>query len=237
MPAKQEIRKKIWDLLEEKDIARFPRPVHGRIPNFVGAQTAARKLEELKEWKNASVIKANPDSPQKWVRKKALEEGKIVYMAVPRLKKERCFLQINPGKIEREKAITIRGAFIYGKEVFPWEMKKVDMLVVGSVAVNKKGARVGKGGGYSDLEFAIGKEMGIITKNTVVVTTVHPLQVLNVEIPMEKHDVPVDYIITPSSIIASHTSYKKPDGIYWDIIKKEQIEKIPVLRKLSESIL
>jgi len=65
MSTKQEIRQKIWDLLEEKDIARFPRPVYGRIPNFVGAETAAKKLGELKEWKNASVIKANPDSPQK----------------------------------------------------------------------------------------------------------------------------------------------------------------------------
>lgn len=234
MTTKQEIRKKIWDLLEKKNIARFPRPVYGRIPNFVGAQMAARKMGELKEWKNASAIKANPDSPQKWVRRKALKEGKVVYMAVPRLKKEKCFLQINPGEIESEKAVTIKGAFTYGKEVFPWEMKEIDMLIVGSVAVNKNGARVGKGGGYSDLEFAIGREIGIITKNTVVVTTVHPLQILDIEIPMEKHDVPVDYIVTPSSIIASHTTYKKPHGINWDILKKEQIEKIPILQKLRE---
>lgn len=233
MNVKEKIRKKIWDLLEEKNIARFPRPVYGRIPNFVGAETAAKKLGELNEWKEASVIKANPDSPQKWVRKKALKEGKIVYMAVPRLKKERCFLQINPGKVESEKAVTIRGAFTYGREVFPWEMRKVDILIVGSVGVNEKGARVGKGGGYSDLEFAIGRETGIITENTVVITTVHPLQVLDIEIPMEKHDVPVDYIITPSRIIVTNTPYKKPHGIDWDILTKEQIEKIPVLKKIK----
>jgi 5-formyltetrahydrofolate cyclo-ligase len=36
-PWKWEIRKRIWDLLEAKDIARPPRPVHHRIPNFDGA--------------------------------------------------------------------------------------------------------------------------------------------------------------------------------------------------------
>ncbi len=234
MIVKQEIRKKIWDLLEEKNIARFPRPVYGRIPNFVGAQRAAKKLGELKEWNYTSVIKANPDSPQKWVRKKAMDEGKIVYMAVPRLRKEKCFLQLNSKGISSERAVTIKGAFAYGKEVFPWEMKKVDMLIVGSVAVNKEGARIGKGGGYSDLEFAIGREMGIITENTLVVTTVHPLQVVDAEIPMESHDVPVDYIVTPSRIIASHACYKKPYGIDWNMLEREQIEKIPILKKLDK---
>eukprot|EP00957_Ditylum_brightwellii_P001888 145006-Ditylum_brightwellii.AAC.1 len=40
-PWKWVIRKRIWDLMEEKDIARQPRPVHHRIPNFEGAAEAA----------------------------------------------------------------------------------------------------------------------------------------------------------------------------------------------------
>jgi len=39
-PWKWVIRKRIWDLMEAKDIARFPRPVHHRIPNFDGAEIA-----------------------------------------------------------------------------------------------------------------------------------------------------------------------------------------------------
>lgn len=34
---KWEIRKRLWDYMESNDIARFPRPVHHRIPNFVDA--------------------------------------------------------------------------------------------------------------------------------------------------------------------------------------------------------
>lgn len=38
------IRKRVWDLMEARNIAQFPRPVHHRIPNFVGAHIAADKV-------------------------------------------------------------------------------------------------------------------------------------------------------------------------------------------------
>lgn len=38
------IRKRIWDFMEAQNIAQNPRPVHHRIPNFVGAADAAKKV-------------------------------------------------------------------------------------------------------------------------------------------------------------------------------------------------
>lgn len=227
---KQKIREKIWKEMEEKGISTFP-PPYGRIPNFVGAEKAANNLSELDIWKEANVLKSNPDSPQKSVRKKALQEGKTIYMAVPRLRKEKCFIELK-GKMLANLASTIKGAFKYGKSLYPWEMKKVDLVVVGSVAVNKKGARVGKGGGYSDIEFAIAKEFKIVRDDTPVVTTVHDIQVINDDIPMKEHDVPVDYIITPSRIIKTDGEFKKPRGIIWDILDKE----IPILEIIRKKL-
>eukprot|EP00983_Pelagomonas_calceolata_P072570 1151772-Pelagomonas_calceolata.AAC.1 len=43
----------------------FPRPVHHRIPNFVGADAAALKLASLPEFQRAQCMKVNPDTPQK----------------------------------------------------------------------------------------------------------------------------------------------------------------------------
>jgi hypothetical protein len=40
------IRKRIWDLMEARNIAQNPRPVHHRIPNFVGASAAAKMVKE-----------------------------------------------------------------------------------------------------------------------------------------------------------------------------------------------
>lgn len=59
------IRKRVWDHLEENDIADFPRPVHHRIPNFKGAEEAARQLASLPQFQEGKVIKVNPDTPQK----------------------------------------------------------------------------------------------------------------------------------------------------------------------------
>ena len=45
----------------------------GRIPNFAGAKLAAERLAGHRIWKRAQVVKANPDSPQTHVRRRALE--------------------------------------------------------------------------------------------------------------------------------------------------------------------
>lgn len=225
---KQEIRERIWKEMEEKGIATFPLP-YGRIPNFVNADKAAERLALLEIWQRAKAIKCNPDSPQKFVRQRALQEGKTIYMAVPRLRKERCFIELK-GRVLANVASTIKGAFRYGKPVYPWEMKKIDLIVAGSVAVNKRGARVGKGGGYSDIEYAIAREVGIVDETTPVVTTVHDIQVINDEIPMKEHDVPVDFIITPTRVIETEKVYEKPKGIIWDILDKD----LPILETLRK---
>ncbi|RLF46524.1 MAG: 5-formyltetrahydrofolate cyclo-ligase [Thermoplasmata archaeon] len=227
---KQKIREKIWHEMEAKHVATFP-PPYGRIPNFINASKAAENLASMEVWKKARIIKSNPDSPQKFVRKRALKEGKTIYMAVPRLKNERCFIELH-GRMLANVACSIKGAFKYGKPVYPWEMKKVDLIIAGSVAVNKKGARVGKGGGYSDIEYAIAREVGIVSEDTPVITTVHDIQVINEEIPMKEHDVPIDYIITPTRIIKTERVYEKPHGIIWEILDKE----LPVLEILKRKI-
>ena len=65
---KQDIRIKVWDYLEQKNLANFPRPVHNRIPNFQGASQAGLSLSKLTEFQEAKVVKVNPDKPQEEVR-------------------------------------------------------------------------------------------------------------------------------------------------------------------------
>lgn len=93
MDSKQEVRERIWELLERERAARFP-GARGRIPNFRGAEQAAARLAELPEWQAARVIKANPDSPQLPVRRRARKDGKTLYMAVPRLTTEKPFVEV-----------------------------------------------------------------------------------------------------------------------------------------------
>ena len=80
---KWDLRKKVWNFLEDNDLADFPRPVHHRIPNFKGSAKAGERLAELPEFINAKVVKVNPDTPQKSVRVAALRSEKSLDM--PRL--------------------------------------------------------------------------------------------------------------------------------------------------------
>jgi len=71
----------------------------------------------------------------------------------------------------------------------------------GRVAVNRRGTRLGKGAGYSDIEVALLQEAGLIGPSTVIVTTVHPLQVIDEVMPETEYDFSVDLIATPGEVI------------------------------------
>jgi 5-formyltetrahydrofolate cyclo-ligase len=226
---KQKIRERVWKLIEKEKVGRFP-GIEGRIPNFVGAEKAAAKLEELDVFREARCIKANPDSPQAPARKSALIEGKIVYMAVPRLREKACFIELDPEKItDLRKASSIKGAFELGRPVEIEDMRAIDLVLCGSVAVTRDGRRLGKGGGFSDLEYGLLREAKKITANTPVATTVHPLQIVD-EIPTLEHDFPLDYIATPTEILACDHERPRPRGIYRDLLDPDMLAGIPCLQ-------
>ena len=235
-PAKQKIRESIWKKLTQAKVGAFPFPLVGRIPNFKGASKAAERLSELEIWQASRTIKSNPDAPQRWVRERALRQGKPVFMAVPRLRDEKPFRQLNPKKIrDIKKAVAIKGAMNLGIPTSVEELPLIDLIIAGSVAVNKDGRRLGKGGGYSDLEFALASHHGKITDKTMIVTTVHPLQITQEDIPMEQHDIPVDFIITPEFVIETNTRYPRPNGIFPEILSDDYTENIPAIAKLLGS--
>ena len=232
MRSKEDIREAVWRRLREKKVARFP-GAEGRIPNFIGAEACARLLSETTYWKKAKVLKVNPDSPQRAIRHAALKEGKVLYMAVPRLRSGKPFIELDPKQIKGSAyaASSIKGAAQYGRPVSLEQVKEIDLIVCGSVAVNRGGARVGKGGGYSDLEFALLTEEKKIGRDIPVVTSVHPLQILPEDVPMTEHDIPLTAIITPDEIIEIKSRSKRPKGIYWKLLPAEKIEAIPVLKR------
>jgi 5-formyltetrahydrofolate cyclo-ligase len=218
---KQQVREHVWDLLEREGAARFPR-ARGRIPNFKGAEAAAGLLAEQPEWQAARTVKANPDSPQLPVRRQARREGKELYMAVPRLRDEKPFVLVRGDP-------TIKRALEEGAPVAVGDMQPIDVVVCGTVAVNREGVRIGKGGGYSDLEFALLVERGLVGDETTIVTTVHPLQLVDEELPETEHDFRVDLIVTPDEVIRT-AGGNRPPGVLWDHLDEEKIGSIPVLR-------
>jgi len=194
---KQQLREAVWRRLEEAGAARFPLPVRGRIPNFEGAEKAAERIRRLKAWKNAAIVFSNPDRAQKPLRQLALVDGKTLIMASPRLKAG--FLQLNPESVKGPEgyASTIRGAFQLGVPATKEILSRIDLVVTGCVAVDLRGFRLGKGGGYGDREISLLRKL---SPEAPVVTTVHELQLVD-RVPVEAWDSRVDIIATPKRII------------------------------------
>jgi 5-formyltetrahydrofolate cyclo-ligase len=235
MRTKDQVRKAVWKAMDREGVSRFP-GAEGRIPNFSGAKLAAERLAAHRLWKRAQVVKSNPDSPQTHARRLALEEGKTVVMAVPRLRDVHPFRVLDPRTLSKKairEAATIKGALRHGRVVALEEIPEIDFVLCGSVGVNLNGARIGKGGGWADLEYGILIDAGKIDDHTTIATTVHPIQILRRHLPVISHDLPVDLIATPRAVIEVERAYDRPRGILWDHLQPPQIREIPVLERMG----
>jgi 5-formyltetrahydrofolate cyclo-ligase len=229
--SKAAAREAVWDRLQERGAARFPFPPHGRIPNFAGAREAAERLLDHPLFRSARRIKVNPDAPQRFVRELALRRGITVYLPTPRLRAG--FRRLDPAEIPpariREAASLSRGRR-WAAEIPLRKLPAMDVIVAGSVAVTRTGRRSGKGEGYSDLEYAILRELG--HPPAPVATTVHALQLVK-SFPRDETDLPLRLIVTPEETIEVERPPPAPPGIDWSRISKEQLEAMPVLREMK----
>ena len=235
------VRAEVWQALGDQGVSIGPTFDH--IPNFVGADMAAKRLSELDEWKLAKTVKCNPDPPQIPLRLRALYDGKMLFAPVPYLNKGFPYLRIDPAKliakgISFDLAATSQGFVTHGEPITFQELPVLDFCVVGCVAVTRSGGRTGKGAGFADLEQGIFRELGKVNDQTPIATCVHSLQVVeDRKVVMEAHDSALHFIATERELIRTHTHYLQPKGVAWDKVQSDQFADIPFLRELRDAIL
>jgi 5-formyltetrahydrofolate cyclo-ligase len=228
--AKDAARRFAWDRLVAAGAAREPLPPHGRIPNFVGARAAAVRIFLEEPWASARVLKINPDAPQRAVRLLALQRGASVYVPTPRLAGG--FWRLDPVRIPPEHygAAATRATMLHWAEPVALDrLPRFDAIVTGSAAVSPEGKRCGKGAGYSDLEYALLRELG--HDPVPVATTVHDLQVLD-DFPVEPIDQPLTLICTPTRTLHVAMPLAPPGGIDWSRLGEADLAAIPMLAEL-----
>ena len=229
--SKAAARQAVWDRLQRDGVARFPFPPHGRIPNFQGAREAARWLFEIEPWASATRLKINPDAPQRYVREEALRRGITLYIPTPRLRAG--FLRLDPAQIPAAKyaeAASLSRGRTWARPVPLQALPRMDAIVCGSVAVTRSGRRCGKGEGYSDLEFAMLRELG--HPAVPVATTVHDVQIVGA-LPWDETDLPLSVIVTPTRVLRVKNPPPAPKGISWKLLSEDDLEAMAVLGELK----
>jgi 5-formyltetrahydrofolate cyclo-ligase len=230
---KDEARRAVWEHLQAERLARFPFPPHGRIPNFAGAREAAARLLEVEPWRSAKRIKVNPDAPQRPVREAALRRGITVFVPTPRLRAG--FKKLDPARIPEDQisaAASLSRGDRFAEAVPLRELPAMGAIVCGSVAITRDGRRCGKGEGYSDLEYAILRELG--HPPVPVATTVHPVQIVG-RLPRDPTDLPLALIVTPDEVIEVVAPPPAPAGIDWGRLSESDLDAMPVLRELART--
>ena len=239
-PTKAIVRNRVWERLVATGVNVGP--AFDRIPNFVGADMAAKRLSELDAWKRARVVKCNPDPPQIAVRLRALYDGKLLFAPVPYLTDRFPYVRLDPEQlaadhVDFETAVTAQGFLAYGEHIRFEDMPKLDFCVVGCVAVTRRGGRTGKGAGFADLEQGVFRELGLVDATTPIATTVHSSQVVDEsEVVMESHDSALAYIATELELIETQTPFPQPAGVAWDKVRPDQFADIPFLADLRASL-
>lgn len=226
---KSRLRREVWDALQDRGVARFPFPPHDRIANFEGALEAAQRLAATEEFQRAKVVKANPDAPQLPLRTLALRQGKVLVMSVPRLRDPSCFRLFPEGS---HATPTIEAAMSQGQPLRPQDVPHIDLLVAGSVVIGQRGERIGKGGGFSDLEWGLLSEVEKVDRSTRVASTVHDLQLRPSSLlPVLPHDVPLDLVATPTQLLRFPPTLPRPRGVMSQELTDATRSEVPWLGK------
>ncbi|KAJ6637857.1 Methenyltetrahydrofolate synthase domain-containing protein [Pseudolycoriella hygida] len=240
VPTKRSLRLKTWRKIENKRCAPNPSTIYNRVPNFNGAELAANLLSETDEYKKAKNIKVNSDKAQDPVKIKVIEDSKNLYVATAR-DSTALYVKVNcPADADGEtKKKSIRSEHLSenGTEIDLANKVTLDMLVIGTVVASKTGQRIGRGNGYVDLDFGILTKAGAITDNTIIVTTVHDEQVCDA-LPEElftEYDVPIDMIVTPTTVYRVEKRLKRPSGIFWSHLSERRLGIVPILKVLKEN--
>ena len=214
--AKAAVRDRVWKGLVDANVNVGP--AFDRIPNFVGADLAAKRLSDLDEWRRARVIRCNPDPPQIPVRLRALYDGKLLFSPVPYL--PRAFptfasipiSSLQSGSISKPRPRRKASSSMASRSA---SRRCPSSIFVSSAASRYAGSAGARGKAPDSPISSRGcRELGLVSPSTPIATTVHSSQIVsNSKVVMESHDSALHFIATELELIATQTPYPQPEGV------------------------
>jgi 5-formyltetrahydrofolate cyclo-ligase len=235
-------RERIWTELSRvaRPDSRFHWDFSSFIADFEGSDRCIQRIRDLDSYATNDPIFITPDNSTEGLRAQAMADGHTILMTTYGIR--RGFLQLDGASVpagERRYAATLDGMDRYAAPVSLAELRggpTIALLVTGGSAVGlTNGIRFGKGHGYFDLEWAILSEIGRVDESSQVVDVVHDCQVVDEELEGEDHDVPVDWIVTPTRTLRVPTAARSLGYVRWEMLEHSPLADVPPIRELAQT--
>ena len=233
-------RMMIWEELRKvaKPDSRFSFNFAEFITDYEGSDKNAELFVQQDFYKQANVLFVTPDNNLEYLREQILLDKKILVMTNYSI--SRGFFIIKPGMVpegKEELASTLDGVQRYWKhctlDALKNEVEHIDLLVTGASAITPGGIRFGKGHGYFDLEWAMLYTAGLVDDSSLLIAVGHDCQIMDVDVEVREFDTAIDYIVTPTKVIATRHEYPRPKrGVIWSMLESDMIGRIPPLQEL-----
>lgn len=235
-------REKIWAELAKvaRPDSRFHWDFSSFICDFEGSEKCADRILDMDALKNRGDRRVfiTPDNCLEDLRHKLITRGVPFVMTTYGI--VRGFYELDPSKIpasDHRYAATLDGFDRYATPVSLDRLRrgnKFSLLVTGGSAVSSNGVRFGKGHGYFDFEWAVLSELGLIDQSSVVADVVHDCQFVNDVMPAERHDVAVDWVVTPTRAIHIDQAARQRGQVYWEMIPGTEFERLSIVAELRD---
>ncbi|WP_251329406.1 5-formyltetrahydrofolate cyclo-ligase [Haloplanus pelagicus] len=240
---RNEVRERVWSQLREvaRPDSRFAWDFGEFIADYEGSDAGAERLLDLADDHDCESWLVTPDNNLDPLRERLIERPTPFLM--PTYGIRRGFLSLDPADVPDGAAAfasVLDGMTRFAEraplDALEADHPPLDVMVTGASFVTPDGLRMGKGHGFFDLEWAMLRQVGLATEDTLVVAAVHDVQLLSETAAPEgmvaDHDTVVDYVVTPTRTHRVEGDRQKPSGIHWGLLTESEIRAIPPLETL-----
>ena len=197
----------------------------------------AERLRRIDVYRRARRVFVGPADILSQIRLNVLMDGKELIMPSPSLKEG--FFLCRPGAIpftERRFAVSFKGLAKFGEKLGPDDFSALDvgLFVTDVLAWDRLGNRLGDGGGFFDLSWALLQTLGAVSGRAAVFGVAGRGQCVDL-VPVDPWDVKMNGMITEEGIDVFANDQVR-GSLFWEQLPAKRIRKISLLWKLSKTI-
>jgi 5-formyltetrahydrofolate cyclo-ligase len=182
--------------------SRFHLDTSRFIPGFAGSDRAAERLFGLTSFMHADLLFCTLEDGLREVRAGALSRGKYLIVPTYGLARGLYLLSAEIPATQHDFAATLDGMEVFGVPLadnFRAD-RAVPLFICGSSAITATGRRFGMGAPYIDVEWWMGRALGLVDDLTQVAAIVHDCQISPVSMTPD-NTLAADFIVTPRGMI------------------------------------